>query len=143
VSLGELFARSDVISIHVPLTGGTHHLINKASIERMKPKVILVNTSRGEIVHSDDLLAGLRSGHIGGAALDVFEGEKALMYKDMKHRGFDNPLVRELAAMHNVILSSHVAFYTDESVRQITKKTLENYKGFLGAVDLDPSAFVA
>ncbi len=109
----------------------------------MKPGVILVNTSRGEIVHTDDLLVGLRSGPIGGAALDVFEGEKALMYNNMKERGIDNPQIRELADMHNVILSSHLAFYTDESVNQITKKTLENYKGFIRAMELDESAFVA
>lgn len=132
-----------MISIHIPLTAGTHHLINQAAIEKMKPNVILVNTSRGEIVDTDDLLAGLRCGRIGGAALDVFEGEKALMYKNMKERGYDNPQIRELADMHNVILSSHVAFYTDESVNQITKKTLENYKGFLRAMELDESAFVA
>ena len=74
----------------------------------------------------------------------MFEGEKAFIFKDMHEKGFkDFPLLDELSQMHNVIISSHVAFYTDESLRQITEKTLSNYEGFIGKKELDEKAFVA
>jgi len=98
---------------------------------------------RGEVVNTEDLVQGLKSGKVLGAALDVFEGEKAFMFKDMTQKGFENhPELKELASMHNVIISSHVAFYTDESIRQITQKTLENYKGFIGQSEMDETSFI-
>ena len=103
-----------------------------------------VNTSRGEIVNTPDLVDGLKSGKIFGVALDVFEGEKAFMFKDMTKVGYEHyPELQDLSQMHNVIISSHVAFYTDEAVRQITQKTLENFEGFTGIMELDEKAFVA
>ena len=109
----------------------------------MQDGVILVNTSRGEVVNTSDLVNGLKSGKVFGAALDVFEGEKAFMFKDMSTKGFeDYPELEELAKMHNVVMSSHIAFYTDESVKQITEKTLSNYEGFIGKSYIDNKAFV-
>lgn len=144
VSLDELFKEAHVISIHVPLLPETHHLINKESIDKMRKNVIIVNTSRGEVVNTPDLVDGLKSGKVFGAALDVFEGEMAFMFKDMTQKGYENyPELQELASMHNVIISSHVAFYTDESIRQITQKTLDNYEGFTGVSELDEKCFVA
>ncbi len=103
-----------------------------------------MHSFRGEVVHTEDLVDGLKSGKVFGAALDVFEGEKAFMFKDMTQKGFENhPELEDLASMHNVIISSHVAFYTDESIRQITQKTLDNFKGFIGEIELDEKAFVA
>ena len=110
----------------------------------MRKNVIIVNTSRGEVVNTPDLVDGLRSGKVFGVALDVFEGEKAFMFKDMTQKGYENyPELQELASMHNVIISSHVAFYTDESIRQITQKTLDNFEGFTGVSELDEKSFVA
>ena len=144
VDLNTLFQESHVISIHVPLLAETRHLINKESITKMKKNVILVNTSRGEVVNTADLVDGLKTGKIFGAALDVFEGEKAFMFKDMSEKGFEkHPDLQELANMHNVVMSSHVAFYTDESIRQISQKTLDNFEGFIGKADVDEKAFVA
>ena len=138
-----LLRESDVISIHVPLLPGTKHLINRDSIAKMKRNVILVNTSRGDVVHTADLVKGIKSGKIFGTALDVFEGEKAFIFKDLSERGFkDHPDLKELAGMQNVIISSHVAFYTDEAIGQISEKTLRNYEGFLGIVAKDEKAFV-
>ena len=95
------------------------------------------------IIEQIPIVKGLQSGKISGAALDVFEGEKAFLFKDMSAKGFGNhPELEELANMHNVIISSHIAFYTDESVKQITEKTLSNYEGFLGRAELDEKAFV-
>ena len=143
VSLDELYSQSHVISIHVPLLKETRHLIDQAAIEKMHQNVILVNTSRGEVVDTGALVDGLRSGKVFGVALDVFEGEKAFMFKDMSEKGFANhPELEELANMHNVIMSSHIAFYTDESVRQITEKTFENFDGFIQKGILDEQALV-
>ena len=144
VDLDFLFRNSNIISIHVPLLPETHHLINKENIEKMKKHVILVNTSRGEVVKTPDLVDALKCGKIFGASLDVFEGEKAFIFKDMTEKGFsDFPELDELSKLSNVIISSHVAFYTDESIRQITEKTLSNFEGFTGKGELDEKAFVA
>ena len=139
----EIFANAHVISIHVPLLPQTRHLINEENIKKMKDGVIIVNTSRGEIIDTHDLVVAIRSGKIGGAALDVFEGEKEFIFKS-ENAGFINfPDLEELTAQGNVILSGHVAFYTDESVREIASKTIENLEGFLGKGKLDDRAFLA
>eukprot|EP00096_Caligus_rogercresseyi_P009990 TRINITY_DN3506_c0_g1_i1.p1 TRINITY_DN3506_c0_g1~~TRINITY_DN3506_c0_g1_i1.p1 ORF type:complete len:340 (+),score=131.19 TRINITY_DN3506_c0_g1_i1:63-1082(+) len=143
VDLDTLFAESNIISIHVPLLKETQHLINKDTIAKMKKDVIIINTSRGEIIDTPDLVEGLRSKKIMGVALDVFEGEKAFMFKDMSKTGFENyPELEELVSMDNVIISSHVAFYTDESIRQITEKTYNNFLGFVGKAEVDDKAVV-
>jgi len=144
VTLDELFAEANFISIHVPLLKETHHLINTETIAKMKKHVIIINTSRGEVIKTGDLVLALKEGRVFGAALDVFEGEKAFIFKDCSEKGFENmPELSELTHMKNVIISSHVAFYTDESIRQITQKTLDNFEGFLGKQELDEKAFVA
>lgn len=144
VELDYLFREANVISIHVPLLKETHHLINNENILKMRKHVIIINTSRGEVVNTPDLVDALKSGWIFGAALDVFEGEKAFIFKDMHEVGFkSHPELEEMSKMSNVIISSHVAFYTDESLRQITEKTLQNYEGFIGKIELDEKAFVA
>ena len=103
-----------------------------------------VNTSRGEIVNTPDLVERLKSGKIFGVCLDVFEGEKAFMFKDMTKVGYEHyPELQELTSFNNVIISSHIAFYTDEAIRQITEKTLNNFEGFIGVGELDEQAFVA
>lgn len=144
VEMDYLLENSNVISIHVPLLKETHHLINKDTIKKMKKHVILINTSRGEIVKTPDLVDALKSGQVFGAALDVFEGEKAFIFKDMSETQFhDFPELDDLSKMSNCIISSHVAFYTDESIRQITEKTLANFEGFYGKIPLDEKCFVA
>ena len=143
VELEQLLSHSNVISIHVPLLKETHHMINESAISKMKDDVILVNTSRGEVVKTSAIAQGLKSGKIFGVALDVFEGEKELIFKDMTRTGFENhPELQELSCMDNVIMSSHIAFYTDESVRQITEKTFQNFKSFVQNESLDEKAFV-
>ena len=143
VELEQLLSHSNVISIHVPLLKETHHMINESAISKMKDDVILANTSRGEVVKTSSIAQGLKSGKIFGVALDVFEGEKELIFKDMTRTGFKNhPELQELSCMNNVIMSSHIAFYTDESVRQITEKTFQNFKTFVQNEALDEKAFV-
>ena len=143
VDLEQLLSHSNVISIHVPLLKETHHMINESAISNLKDDVILVNTSRGEVVKTSAIAQGLKSRKIFGVALDVFEGEKELIFKDMTRSGFENhPELQELSCMDNVIMSSHIAFYTDESVRQITEKTFQNFKTYVQNEDLDEKAFV-
>jgi len=134
---------SDFISIHVPLLPQTHHLINEEAFSKMKNDVVLVNTSRGEIVHIPSLIKALEAKKLWGVALDVFEGEKKYIFHDKSKAGFrDNPDLARLAQFEHVILSSHIAFYTDQAVEQITAKTIENYLGFLGKGPKDDKAFI-
>ena len=139
----ELFAHAHVISIHVPLLPETRNLINQENLGKMKDGVLMVNTSRGEIINTHDLVEAIKSGKVRGAALDVFEGEKEFIFKN-ENPGFGNyPDLQELAAKDNVILSGHVAFYTDESIHEIASKTIENLEGFLGKTAIDNKAFLA
>ena len=141
--LDSVLQKSDFISIHVPLLPQTFHLINETAFDKMKDGVILINTSRGEIVEIPALIRALESGKLWGCALDVFEGEKKYIFHDQSKKGFrEHPDLGRLAEMDNVILSSHIAFYTDQAVEQITAKTLENYLGFIGKGSIDDKAFV-
>jgi D-lactate dehydrogenase len=135
VSMDELLASSDVISIHVPLNKQTHHLINKDAINKMKRGVLLINTARGSIIDTHALIEGLESGRIGGAGLDVLEGE--LLIKDEKEMTHAlNTLPREqmrllienhaLMKMNNVIVTPHLAFYSKEGLMRILNTTLDN-----------------
>merc|ERR1712059_89264 len=137
-----LLRTSDFISIHVPLLPSTHHLIDEEAFSKMKTDVILVNTSRGEIVHIPSLIKALEAKKLWGVALDVFEGEKKYIFHDQSSAGFrDNPDLGKLANFEHCILSSHIAFYTDQAVEQVTAKTLSNYQGFLGKEPKDEKAF--
>ena len=141
--LDSVLQKSDFISIHVPLLPQTFHLINETAFDKMKDGVILIKTSRGEIVEIPSLIRALESGKLWGCALDVFEGEKKYIFHDQSKKGFrEHPDLGRLAEMDNVILSSHIAFYTDQAVEQITAKTLENYLGFIGKGSIDDKAFV-
>ena len=142
VELDELFEKSDVISLHCPLTVETDHLIRSGSIRRMKDGVVIVNTSRGGLVNTEDLIQGLKSGKVGAACLDVYEEEGEVFYEDLSgHILQDDKLVR-LIAMPNVIVTSHQAFLTKEALDNIAKTTVDNLKRFF-ANDPDPNTEVA
>jgi len=130
VELDELFEKSDVISLHCPLTVETDHLIRSGSIRRMKDGVVIVNTSRGGLVNTEDLIQGLKSGKVGAACLDVYEEEGDVFYEDLSgHILQDDRLVR-LMAMPNVILTSHQAFLTREALDNIAHTTVNNLVRF-------------
>ena len=142
VELDELFEKSDVISLHCPLTVETDHLIRSGSIRRMKDGVVIVNTSRGGLVNTEDLIQGLRSGKIGAACLDVYEEEGDVFYEDLSgHILQDDKLVR-LIAMPNVIVTSHQAFLTREALDNIAHTTVINLRRFFEG-DPDESTEVA
>ena len=126
VTLDELLAKSDVISLHCPLSKSTHHMINKESISMMKDNVILINTSRGGLINTQDLLDALADKKFAGVGLDVYEEEDAYFFEDMSDELItDDDLVR-LTSYRNVILTSHQAFFTQEAMHEIARITLEN-----------------
>ena len=137
VPLEELFVQADILSLHCPLTEETNHLINADSLSRMKDGVVIVNTSRGGLVNTEDLIAGIKSGKVGAAALDVYEEEGDLFYEDFSgHIVQDDKLVR-LIAMPNVIVTSHQAFLTREALDNIAQTTVNNLVRFFSG---DPDA---
>lgn len=130
VELPELFAKSDIISLHCPLTEETQHLINAKSIASMKTGVTIVNTSRGGLINTEDLINGIKDKKIGAACLDVYEEEGDLFYEDFSgHIVRDDKLVR-LIAMPNVIVTSHQAFLTEEALDNIASTTVNNLTAF-------------
>lgn len=130
VSLEELFRSSDIISLHCPLTEETAHLIDAKSIAQMKDGVVLINTSRGGLVNTEDLITGIKEKKIGAACLDVYEEEGDLFYEDFSgHIVRDDKLVR-LISMPNVIVTSHQAFLTEEALDNIAATTVNNLTSF-------------
>ena len=130
VSLEELFANSDIISLHCPLTEETRHMIDEKSISMMRPGVTIINTSRGGLIDTEALIAGIKEERIGYACLDVYEEEGDLFYEDFSgHIVQDDTLVR-LIAMPNVIVTSHQAFLTEEALDNIAQTTVENLLKF-------------
>ena len=130
VDLPELFAQSDIISLHCPLTEETHHLINADTIAMMKKGVTIINTSRGALVDTEALINGIKEKKVGAACLDVYEEEGDFFYEDFSgHIVQDDKLVR-LIAMPNVIVTSHQAFLTQEALDSIASTTVDNLKQF-------------
>ena len=130
VDLPTLFRESDIISLHCPLTDETAHIIDSDSIAMMKKGVTIINTSRGALINTEDLITGIKEKKIGAACLDVYEEEGDLFYEDFSgHIVQDDKLVR-LIAMPNVIVTSHQAFLTQEALDNIASTTVENLRKF-------------
>lgn len=130
VSLEELFRQADIISLHCPLTEETRHMIDAGSIALMKKGVTIINTSRGALVNTEDLITGIKEKKVGAACLDVYEEEGDLFYEDFSgHIVQDDKLVR-LIAMPNVIVTSHQAFLTNEALDNIASTTINNLTAF-------------
>ena len=139
--LPELFEKSDIISLHCPLTEETRHIINAESIAMMKKGVTIINTSRGALVNTEDLITGIKDRKVGAACLDVYEEEGDLFYEDYSgHIVEDDKLVR-LIAMPNVIVTSHQAFLTNEALDNIAATTVNNLTRFFSG-DPDTSTEV-
>jgi D-lactate dehydrogenase len=122
----ELFRRSDIISLHCPLTEQTRHIINDESISLMKSSVLIANTSRGSLIDSEALLKALNEKRIGGAALDVYEEESDLFFEDNSDRIVTDEVLSVLVSRPNVLITSHQAFLTEEALRNIAEVTLGN-----------------
>ena len=132
VPLDELLQRSDVVTLHAPLTAATQHLLNAERIGRMKHGASIVNTSRGSLVDTRALLRALELGRIGGAALDVVEGEDGQFYQDLRETPPQADLLARLQAFPNVIISPHTAFHTDHALRDTVENSLLNCLRFEG-----------
>lgn len=126
VSLDELFEKSDIISLHCPLTDETYHIIDRAEIEKMKKGVVIINTSRGALVDAEALLEGIRSRKIGAACLDVYEEEADIFYEDRSGHILNDEILSGLISMPNVIVTSHQAFLTSEALDNIADTTTGN-----------------
>lgn len=130
-TLDELYHSSDIISLHCPLTEQTKYLINDFSISKMKEGVMLINTGRGQLIHTNALIEGLKNKKIGSAGLDVYEEESDYFYEDQSDRIIDDDVLARLLSFHNVIVTSHQAFFTTEAMENIATTTLQNIKDYL------------
>ncbi|MBR6708895.1 MAG: 2-hydroxyacid dehydrogenase [Clostridia bacterium] len=130
VSLEELFAESDIISLHCPLTEETYHLINSETLEQCRRGVVLLNTSRGALVDAEALLAGIKSRKVGAACLDVYEEESEFFFEDFSGHILEDDTLARLISMPNVIVSSHQAFLTEEALSNIAEATVDNIVRF-------------
>ncbi len=130
VDLDELYAKSDIISLHCPLTKENENMINKESMSKMKDGVYIINTSRGKLINSDDLIKALSSEKIGGVGLDVFDDEGDFFLNDMSNSYYRSPELSILLSMPNVVITSHQAFFTKEALNKIGQVTMDNIKSF-------------
>ncbi|KAI8630552.1 putative D-lactate dehydrogenase [Xylariaceae sp. FL1651] len=127
----DLLRRADIVSLHCPLTDATHHIINETTLGQMKQGAILVNTSRGGLINTKAVIAALKKKHLGGLALDVYEGESALFYNDHSGTIIDDDELMRLTTFHNVLVCGHQAFFTEEALREIADVTIENLANFV------------
>ena len=130
-ALDELFASSDVVSLHAPLTPETRHLVNAARLAQMKPGAMLINTSRGGLVDTAALVEALKSGQLGAAGLDVYEEESEYFFQDRSDRAIADDVLARLMTFPNVVVTSHQAFLTADALDNIAETTLKNIAAFL------------
>ncbi|MEE1065919.1 MAG: 2-hydroxyacid dehydrogenase [Acutalibacteraceae bacterium] len=137
VPIDKLFRESDIISLHCPLTRDTYHMIDKNNINHMKSSAYIINTSRGALIDSEDLLEALLDKKIGGACLDVYEEEVDLFYKDNSETIIKDHILSRLIGLPNVIVTSHQGFLTREALTNIASTTLENISAFFAEGSLE------
>ncbi len=130
VDMAQLYAESDIISLHCPLTMDNYHMINNEAILAMKPGVFILNTSRGGLIDSQALINGLKSQQVSGAALDVYEEETDYFFEDYSDRIVTDDYLARLASFNNVLITSHQGFFTREAMQSIAQVTLENIREF-------------
>lgn len=126
VELPQLFADSDIISLHCPLTPDTRHLINHDSITQMKHGVMLINTSRGAVIDTQAVIDGLKTGKVGHLGMDVYEEEADVFFEDLSNEVIPDDTLSRLLTFPNVIITGHQAFFTSEALRCIAETTLQN-----------------
>jgi D-lactate dehydrogenase len=129
-ALEEIWAESDIITLHAPLTPGTRHLIDAAALAAMKRGVMLINTGRGALVDTRAVIASLKTGHIGYLGLDVYEEEEKLFFEDRSMAVLQDDVFARLLTFPNVIITAHQAFFTREAMRAIAETTLDNISAF-------------
>lgn len=130
VSLDDLLEQSDIVTLHTPLNPDTHHLLDRRRIEKMKRGAFVINTARGSLIDTEALVWALESGRLGGAALDVLEGEEGIFYADCRDRPLDGIPVSRLRKLPNALVSPHTAYYTDHALRDAVENSLINCLNF-------------
>ncbi len=126
VPLDYLVRGSDVVTLHTPLSADTHHLLDRRRIELMKHGAFIVNTGRGSLLETEALVAALESGRLGGAALDVIEGEEGIFYADCRNKAIDNKPLLRLQELSNVLVSPHTAYFTDHALSDSVENSIIN-----------------
>lgn len=134
--LEELCRRSDIITIHCPLTPSTKHMINDAIIAHMRPNVMLINTSRGALVNTEALIRGIRSGKIGSVGLDVYENERGIFFENREHTIIQDEMFTQLLSFHNVLITGHQAFFTAEALENIAGSVTQTFEQFIAGQPL-------
>jgi D-specific alpha-keto acid dehydrogenase len=130
VPLDELLQLSDIVTLHTPLNADTHHLLSRQRIEQMKHGAFIINTGRGSLLDTEALISALESGRLGGAALDVLEGEEGIFYADCRNKAIESKPLLRLQEMPNVFISPHTAYYTDHSLSDTVENSLINCLNF-------------
>lgn len=130
VSLDRLFSEADIISLHCPLTDDTYHIIDDSSIKKMKKGAYIINTSRGALIDADSLLDSIKSRHVGGACLDVYEEESDIFFEDLSGHIVEDDTLARLIFMPNVLITSHQAYLTEEALEAIAATTAANIVEF-------------
>jgi D-lactate dehydrogenase len=125
VTLAEVL-KAAIISLHCPLTPQTHHLINEQTLAQMQPGVMLINTSRGGLIDTKAVIQALKKGVIGYLGMDVYEQEENLFFKDLSNRLLEDETLQRLSSFHNVLITAHQAFFTQEALHEIATTTLKN-----------------
>ncbi len=126
VDLDEALAQADVVSLHCPLTPQTHHLVDARRLAACKPDLILINSSRGALVDTAAVIDALKSGHLGGVAIDVYEQEADVFYRDWSTEIMSDDMLERLLSFHNVIVTGHQAYFTREAMTTISRTTIDS-----------------
>jgi D-lactate dehydrogenase len=142
VALETLFMESDIISLHCPLTADNHYLINKESIDKMKYGVTIINTSRGNLINTNDAIQALKTKKIGLLGIDVYEQEEKLFFKDLSATIIDDDTIQLLLSFPNVLVTAHQAFFTEEALEQISQRTLKSIDDLIKKGTTDPEVLL-
>jgi D-lactate dehydrogenase len=126
VSLDELLRESSIISLHCPLTKENHYLINASTLNKMKPGVTIVNTSRGGLINTTDIIEALKTKRVGALCIDVYEQEEKLFFRDLSSNIIEDDNIQRLMSFPNVLITAHQAFFTEEALTEIAQVTLRN-----------------
>lgn len=139
-TLEEVLRSSDVVSLHCPLNPGTHYLINESTLFMMKPGVTLINTSRGGLINTAHVIDALKSRHVANLAIDVYEQEEKLFFKDLSESIIEDDTIQRLMSFPNVLVTAHQAFFTEEALTEIAQVTLQNIDRILRGEEPDAQA---
>jgi D-lactate dehydrogenase len=135
-----IFKSADIISLHCPLNDNTKHMINKSSLLQMKDNIMLINTSRGALINTTDIIESLKNGKVGYLGIDVYEQEEKLFFKDLSEDIIQDDDIQRLTSFPNMLLTAHQAFFTNEALTQIALTTFRNVSDLIAKKDFDNKA---